>query len=116
MLKERFAKVVFWKLAYLTLDVWSGIMFWITFFTSAYWFVTYKLQANAFVLLPSIDNDWATTYRIFDTIFGLVLAFRFLSIILCIVEQCSVDIFLIDWEPAPDPMLQKQPPVGSPAN
>jgi meckelin len=28
---------------YLLFDVWSGIMFWIVFFTSGYWFVTYKL-------------------------------------------------------------------------
>ena len=66
-------------------DVWSGIMFWIIFFTSGYWFITYKLQANAYVLLPSVD-DWSNTYKVFDTIFGLVLALRFVAIIMSIIE------------------------------
>ena len=81
-------------------DVWSGIMFWILFFTTGYWFVTYKLQGNAYLLLPSVDN-WGFTYQVFDAIFGIVLAFRFLAIICAIIEQTSVDIFLIDWERQP---------------
>jgi len=75
-------------------------MFWIVFFTSGYWFVTYKLQGNAYLLLPSVDN-WGLTYRVFDAIFGIVLALRFLSIVSVILEQTSVDIFLIDWERQP---------------
>lgn len=97
LLKEKFGKVFAMKLIHLFFDVWSEIMFWIIFFTAAYWFVTYKLQANAYVLLPSVD-DWGTSYMVFDTIFGLVLAFRFISIIMAILVQTSVDIFLIDWE------------------
>lgn len=106
LLKERFTSVFFKKLPHVFFDVWSGIMFWILFFTTAYWFITFKLQANAYVLLPSID-DWGTSYLVFDTIFGLVLAFRLISMVLSIIKQTSVDIFLIDWEPAPDPMVLK---------
>jgi hypothetical protein len=62
--------------------------------------VTYKLQGNAYLLLPSVDN-WGLTYRVFDAIFGIVLALRFLSIVSVILEQTSVDIFLIDWERQP---------------
>jgi hypothetical protein len=51
-------------------------------------------------LLPSVDN-WGTTYLVFDVVFGLVLALRFLAIVYSIVEQTSVDIFLIDWERQP---------------
>ena len=58
MLKENFFRVIIVKFLYTLLDVWSEIMFWITFFTSAYWFVTFKMQANAYILLPSVD-DWA---------------------------------------------------------
>ena len=75
-------------------------MFWIIFFTAGYWFVTYKLQENAYLLLPSVD-DWDYTYQVFDAIFGIVLAFRFLAIMMAIWEQTSVDIFLIDWEQQP---------------
>lgn len=74
-------------------------MFWIIFFTSMYWFISFKLQANAYVLMPSVD-DWAQSYKLFYIIFGIVLAFRFLCVIYKIVEQSSVDIFFIDWERA----------------
>jgi hypothetical protein len=83
LLKERFTSTFFKKLPHVFLDAWSGIMFWILLFTTAYWFITFKLQANAFVLLPSLD-DWATSYQVFDAIFGLVLAFRFLSMLMTI--------------------------------
>lgn len=106
LLGEKFTSVFFKKLPHVFFDVWSSIMFWILFFTTAYWFITFKLQANAYVLLPSID-DWGTSYLVFDTIFGLVLAFRFISIIMSIFEQSNIDIFLIDWEPAPDATIQK---------
>ena len=97
LLKDRFAKTLTFKLLYLLFDVWSGIMFWILFFTTAYWFITYKLQSNAYVLLPSLD-DWSTSYMVFDVIFGIVLLFRFLALLFAIIEQSNVDIFLIDWE------------------
>lgn len=80
-------------------------MFWIVFFVAAYWFITFKMQANAYVLLPSID-DWNDSYKIFDIIFGFILAFRLLAVIMKIIEQSTVDIFLIDWE-SPDPYLKR---------
>ena len=60
-------------------------MFWIVFFTSAYWFITYKLQANAYVLLPSVD-DWEESYRVFDIVFGFILAMRFIAVVMKIIE------------------------------
>lgn len=106
LLQGRYIKVLLSKFFYLLCDVWSGIMFWILFFTAGYWFITYKLQANAYILLPSVD-DWTTTYLVFDAIFGLILALRFIAIVMAIVEQASVDIFLIDWEQPPEVALQK---------
>jgi meckelin len=109
LLKEKFSGVLLQRIIYLFFDVWSGIMFWVIFFTAAYWFLTFKLSSAAFVLLPSID-DWGTAYLVFDTVFGLVLAFRFLAIVMAIFEQSSVDIFLIDWEQQPAPHLVKPSP------
>jgi len=79
-------------------------MFWILFFTTAYWFIVYKLQANAYKLLPSVD-DWSTSYRIFDIIFGLILGLRFIAILMRIIEQSTVDIFFIDWEKPDDSLV-----------
>ena len=46
-------------------------------------------------------DDWDFSYQIFDAIFGIVLAFRLLAIMMTIWEQTSIDIFLIDWEQQP---------------
>eukprot|EP00347_Sterkiella_histriomuscorum_P018733 403344384 len=97
LLPGKFMKILIWKMIYLIADVWSEIMFWILFFTSAYWFVTYKIQANAYILLPSVD-DWESSYRIFDIVFGFILAMRLIAVVMKIIEQSTVDIFLIDWE------------------
>lgn len=83
-------------------------MFWVLFFTSLYWFVTYKMQANAYILLPSFD-DWSSTYMIFDIVFGITLALRVLSVLMTIVEQSTVDVFFIDWE-QPNHMLTRGDP------
>ena len=97
--------MLLWKLVYILVDVWSEIMFWFVFFTTSYWFISFKLQANAYILLPSID-EWSQSYMIFDIIFGLILGFRFVAVVMRIVEQSTLDIFFIDWE-APDPYMRK---------
>lgn len=85
LLPGKFGKILAWKLTYLIFDVWSEIMFWIIFFISSYWFITFKLQANAFILLPSVD-DWEQSYLIFDVVFGFTLAFRFFAVIMKIID------------------------------
>jgi hypothetical protein len=37
------------------------------------------------LLLPSTDS-WSGVYQIFDAIFGIVLAFRFVAILMAIFE------------------------------
>ena len=83
LLPGKFGSHLAFRVFYLLFDVWSGIMFWIIFFTAGYWFVFYKLQENAYLLLPSVD-EWDYSYQIFDAIFGIVLAFRFLAIMMAI--------------------------------
>jgi hypothetical protein len=85
LLQGNFGSHLSFRFLYLLFDVWSGIMFWIIFFTAGYWFIVYKLQVNAYLLLPSVD-DWDDTYRIFDAIFGIVIGFRFLAIMMVIWE------------------------------
>lgn len=43
LLNEKFTNILLFRFFYLLFDVWSGIMFWIIFFTSGYWFITFKL-------------------------------------------------------------------------
>jgi len=53
MLGPKFAKAFILSMLYFLFDVWSTIMFWVSFFTTSYWFVFYKMQTNAKLLLPS---------------------------------------------------------------
>ena len=40
------------KLLFFICDVWSNIMFMVYFVITAYWFIMYKMQSNAYILLP----------------------------------------------------------------
>lgn len=42
-MEGKFGQVFAAKLVFYIADVWSGIMFWIAFFTNMYWFCMYKL-------------------------------------------------------------------------
>lgn len=41
------------KIVYNLAHYWSTIMFWVSFFCCMYWFIMYKMQDNAYILLPS---------------------------------------------------------------
>jgi len=49
------------------------------------------------MVLPSI-SDVDSIYENFNILFFCIAISQFISVILCIVDQCSFDIFLIDWE------------------
>lgn len=56
------------------------------------------MQERVYLLLPAL-NTHKTNYLPFDIIFAVVICFKLLTIIYKIVfEQCSFDIFMIDWE------------------
>jgi hypothetical protein len=99
--KKHLVKLFFYRLVFNLMDMWSEIMFWILFFTSLYWFVAYKISSNVAVVMPSYD-EWNNNYIVFYIVFGLVLLLRVIVTILKIIEQSSVDIFLIDWETPKD--------------
>jgi hypothetical protein len=49
-------------------------------------------------LLPDI-NDAVANYKPFDIVFACVICTKLVTILYKIIfEQCSFDIFLIDWE------------------
>jgi meckelin len=81
------------------IDVFSSIFFWFLVILSGYWFVFFKLQERVYVLMPSITSVTTDNYIAFNVVFGLVFGFKLLTIVYKIVfEQCSFDIFLVDWE------------------
>ena len=78
------------------IDIWGYIMFYFVFIITGYWFIFFKLQDVAFVIMPS-TKDYMKNYYPFEVIFGLVVTFRLISYIELIRKQSNADIFFIDW-------------------
>ena len=78
-------------------DVWSNLMFAVYFFICMYWFIMYKMQSNAYILMPqrNVENS---TYDIFFIFLVIILAAKNLAILMTIIDQTSADIFIMDWE------------------
>ena len=78
-------------------DVWSNIMFMVYFILTGYWFIMYKMQSNAYILLPqrNVENS---TYDIFYAFLIAIIATKSVAILLTILDQTNADIFIMDWE------------------
>lgn len=96
-LGAKFGKALLFKFVMYTTQIWSNVMFAIAFFMNMYWFVMYKMQDNAFLLLPGKVNN-QEFYDFFFTFFLLILAAKFFNVILAIWEQSFVEVFVMDWE------------------
>ncbi len=62
---DNYCWFVVWILVFTLADTWAFIFFWFLFFTSGYWFIVFKLQENAFLLLPPLDL-YSEHYLAFD--------------------------------------------------
>ena len=89
--------LLLWKATLTLFDTWCTLFFWYLFGIAAYWFIFFKLEDRVYLLLP-LRDDWYHTYRKFDIVFGLVCSCKLLAVLLQIAEQCTIDIFFIDWE------------------
>ena len=78
-------------------DVWSNIMFMVYFILTGYWFIMYKMQSNAYILLPqrNIENS---TYDIFYAFLIAIIVSKGVAILLTILDQTNADVFIMDWE------------------
>ena len=80
------------------LNNFSHLFFWFLVIISGYWFVFFKWQEQVYILLPEV-NHYNNLYYSFDVVFGLVLSTKLVILLYKIYfEQCSYDIFLVDWE------------------
>jgi hypothetical protein len=72
-------------------------MFWVSFFTTMYWFIFYKMQKNAKLLLPStVMLNYA--YNFFNAFALVILILQTLACITKVLIQVNADIFVMDWE------------------
>lgn len=82
---SKFGLAFTWKVFFYLCDVWSNIMFMVYFIISMYWFIMYKLQANAYILMPQ-RNVSNSTYDIFFTYLVVIVAAKTLAVLLAIIE------------------------------
>lgn len=92
-----FAMAFAWKLVFYVCDIWSNVMFLVYFIITAYWFIMYKLQSNAYILMPQrgIENS---TYDLFYLFLVIIIAAKAMAILLTVFDQSSADVFVMDWE------------------
>ncbi|CAE7756114.1 Tmem67, partial [Symbiodinium sp. KB8] len=73
--------------------------FWVAVVLCAYWFAFFKLQARVFALLP--EDEPALTQDDYETL-AVVLCTALAGQLLrggeLMYEQCTVDVFFVDWE------------------
>lgn len=72
-------------------------MFWVAFFINGYFFIMYKMQDNAYLLLPSTEAE-DSFYVTFTIIFLITVSFKTVAVLYRIVEQSTADVILMDWE------------------
>lgn len=97
VLGQKFSRLFAVRFIQVLCDEWSSIIFWFLFFVNLYFFVMYKMQTNAHLLLPSI-NIYSGAYEAFKVVFFITLATKTIAMIMRIIDQSNADIFLMDWE------------------
>jgi len=85
------------RLLFVLCDVWSNVMFMIYFILTGYWFIMYKMQSNAYILMPQ-RNIEDSTYEIFYIFLIIITVTKGIAILLNIFNQTSADVFIMDWE------------------
>lgn len=61
--------------------MWSEVMFWLIFGVSCYWYITFKIENQAYVLLFDIDDEgnWLPFVIVFGIVASLKLIFIFIK-------------------------------------
>ena len=100
LLGKRFTSVFIYKLMYALVDQWSQTMFWVSFFLNMYWFVMFKMQDNAYILLPTTGKNGSldSAYDFFFAFYIVILITKTIAVFMRVMEQSRADIFIMDWE------------------
>lgn len=94
---RHFVGALIHRLIYYVCDVWSNVMFMVYFVLTMYWFIMYKMQANAHLLMPQ-RNIEGSTYDTFFYFLVTIIFTKLLAVILSVIDHTSIDIFVMDWE------------------
>ncbi|KAI8908826.1 Meckelin [Powellomyces hirtus] len=83
-------------------EVLAPLLFWLLLTLSMYWFFAFKSQSELNVLLPYSDRDMTRLNAAHAT----SLACYALHVVTKLYQQCTADIFLIDWEQSKGRIIQ----------
>jgi meckelin len=84
------------RVIYLLLDSWSIIFFWYLYAITFYWFIFFKLENRVYVLLP--EKIYSLALKHMDTIFGLILVAKLITVVIKIAYNSSIGIFFLDYD------------------
>lgn len=77
----------------------SKTIFWFLFGISFYWFIYFKFAYRIYLWLPPVnDNSYTLYYQQFYILFYISFTIYSAYIIILLIDQCSFQIFFIDWE------------------
>jgi hypothetical protein len=71
---SKYTKMLALKMAFYFFDSFSQFNFWMVYFTAMWAYVTYKMQENAYMVLPSAD-DMDGIYGAFNAVFFMIAIF-----------------------------------------
>jgi RsiW-degrading membrane proteinase PrsW (M82 family) len=67
----------FIRMAFFIIESWTTVIFWFIFGACFYWFVFFKLQVSAYVLLPSLEESlFADNQMRFQIVFGIMTSLK----------------------------------------
>lgn len=85
ILGAKFAQRLVLQICFFIIDEWSTMMFWLSFFINGYWFIMYKMQDNAYLLLPSTEEK-DSFYSTFIVLFIITMSFKTAAVLYRICE------------------------------
>jgi len=97
-MRHEAAKFYSFKALLVFFDIWGDLMFWLLFFSCMDVFVTYKMQMNAYLLLPELGEASEGYYSAFKIVMAITLAMKTVAVIMKIIEQTNIDVYLVDNE------------------
>ena len=97
-MKQDAIKMYVFKFVYNLLETWSEIMFWLLFFSCMTIFTAYKMQMNAYLLLPEMGESTTGLYDAFKVVISITLIAKIIATTMRVIEQASMDVFFVDFE------------------
>lgn len=87
------------RFTFYVIETWSTLVYWFLFAACAFWFIFFKLQNNAHILMFTLDDAYYPTHlRRFDIVFGIMMGLKMIVFFLKIFFQAQVDFFIMDRE------------------